>query len=48
MPHHPRCWLDRLELDAADCPACAALTAAERDGYARGWQDGANGRPAAP
>jgi hypothetical protein len=44
--HHRRCPLGTLPSD--ECAVCEALTAAERDGYSRGWQDGANGRPAAP
>lgn len=44
--HHRHCILDRLPPE--DCEMCRVLTEAEVDGYARGWQDGVNGRPAAP
>ena len=46
MTHHRRCPLQSLPEE--DCVICTDLRAAEKDGYARGWQDGANGRPAAP
>jgi len=46
MAHDRYCPLDPLPED--DCVICADLVAAERDGYARGWLDGANGRPASP
>ena len=46
MTHHRRCPLDGLPEEG--CIVCQDLRDTERDGYARGWQDGACGRPAAP